>query len=62
MALSGGALSVWCVYLPCVAMVLLRTNEGTVPEWIEQRINAGLPGCVGRLNVVDRPQSSLKCP
>ena len=33
-----GPAFVWFMYLPCLVMVLRRPNEGTVPKWIERRI------------------------
>jgi hypothetical protein len=33
-----GTAFVWFMYLPCVAMVLRRPNEGAIPMWLEHRI------------------------
>ena len=38
----SGKLIVWLLYLPCVAMVLRRPNEGVVPAWLDARL-AALP-------------------
>lgn len=35
----SGLMIVWFLYLPATLMVLLRPNEGTVPAWLELRIN-----------------------
>lgn len=37
-AIASGRVSTLLMYLPCVAMVLRRRNEGSVPAWIERRI------------------------
>ena len=34
---SGEAI-LWCLYLPCLALVLRRPNEGSVPRWLEVRL------------------------
>ncbi|PYP80139.1 MAG: hypothetical protein DMD35_05120, partial [Gemmatimonadetes bacterium] len=57
MAIAGGALSVWFVYLPCMVMVVRRPNEGTLPAWLEHRIN-GWPGWLRGAPIgLDRPRS-----
>ena len=40
---SGHAIG-WCLYLPCVLMILRRPNVGTVPAWLDQKLrNSRLP-------------------
>ena len=38
---SGEAI-LWCLYLPCLALVLRRRNEGAVPAWVEARLPRAL--------------------
>lgn len=37
---ASGTAIVVCLYLPCLAMVLRRPNEGALPAWLERRIAA----------------------
>ena len=34
----SGELMIWFLYLPCLAMLLRRPNEGGVPAWLERRL------------------------
>jgi hypothetical protein len=36
-ALVGQAM-IWSLFLPCTAMVLLRSNEGRIPKWMERSV------------------------
>jgi hypothetical protein len=44
----GGRWLVWCLYLPCLVMVLRRPNEGVAREWLERRIASFPPWLRGR--------------
>jgi hypothetical protein len=35
--ISAQAVS-WCLYLPCLIIVLRRSNTGPVPVWLERRL------------------------
>ena len=49
---ATSSLTVWMVYLPCLAMVLRRPNEGETPDWLDRLVVATTGAAARRLRVL----------